>query len=176
MPNVVASRASVQVSIYIHANALLNAISIWTNTWLSTEELYSLLKYFLCERTVEVNITMCVENRKPIHFLKMNPRAWMDASLPKFKATVREVAAQTPLTKKELQEMPWSQRHDHLNSYAFKRQERRWEDEVGIKPEDSYFTLIVPIHNEESSLPSFLKTLMLSDIPSSVNLNIVFIT
>jgi len=72
--------------------------------------------------------------------------------------------------------MPWSQRHDYLNSYALQRQEKRWEDEVGIKPEDSHFTLIVPIYNEENSLPSFLRTLMLSDIPSSVNVNVVFVT
>lgn len=119
---------------------------------------------------------MCVESRKPIHYLKTNPKEWIGVSLSKFKTSTQEVISQTPLTLKELKGMPWSQRHDYLNSYALKRQERRWQDEAGIKPEDSHFTLIVPIYNEEKSLPSFLRTLMLADIPSSVNVKIVFIT
>ena len=117
-----------------------------------------------------------VKNRKAIHFLKTNPKGWMSASLPKFMATAQEVMAQAPLTKMELEDIPWSQRHDYLNSYALKRQEKRWEDEVGIKPEESHFSLIVPIHNEEYSLPSFLRTLILLDIPSSVDMKVIFIT
>ena len=119
---------------------------------------------------------MNVEIKKPIHYLKTNPKNWMGASLPKFKTSAQEVMSQTPLSVKELMSMPWSQRHDYLNSYAIKKQERRWEDEVGLKPEDSHFTLIVPIYNEAKSLPSFLRTLLLSDIPSSVNVNVVLIT
>ncbi len=119
---------------------------------------------------------MNIEIRKPIHYLKTNPKNWIGASLPKFKTSAQEVISQTPLSVKELMGMPWSQRHDYLNSYALKRQESRWEDEVGIKPEDSHFTLIVPIYNEEYSLPSFLRTLLLSDIPPSVNVKIVFVT
>src|SRR5207248_1521150 len=113
---------------------------------------------------------------KPIHFLKTNPKEWMDASLPKFKATAQEVITQISLTQKELHGLSWTQRHDYLNSHALKRQEKRWEGEAAIKPEDSHFTLIVPIYNEENSLPSFLRTLMLSDVPSSVNVKIVFVT
>ena len=60
--------------------------------------------------------------------------------------------------------------------FALERQERRWEDEVGIKPADSHFTLIVPIYNEEEALPSFLNSLLLSDIPASINMNMIFIT
>ena len=119
---------------------------------------------------------MGVESRKPIHYLKTNPKCWIGASLPTFKICAQEVISQTPLTIKELKGMPWSQRHEYLNSYALKRQEKRWEDAVGIKPQDSHFTLIVPIYNEENSLPSFLRTLLLSDIPSSVNVKIVFVT
>lgn len=119
---------------------------------------------------------MNVEIRKPVHYLKTNPKNWIGASLPKFIASAQEVISQTPLSIKELMAMPWFQRHDYLNSYALKRQERRWEDEVGLKPEDSHFTLMAPIYNEEKSLPSFLRTLLLSDIPSSVNVNIIFIT
>src|SRR5215469_2099572 len=114
--------------------------------------------------------------RKPVHYLKTNPKGWIRASLPTFKASVKEVISQTPVTMKELKDIAWSQRHDYLHFYTLKVQQRRWEEEVGIKPEDSHFTLIVPIYNEEKSLPSFLRTLLLSDIPSSVHANIVFIT
>lgn len=116
------------------------------------------------------------ENSKRIHFLKTNPKDWIGASLPKFKTTAQEVMIQAPLTKKELKDMSWFQRHEHLNSYAVKIQARRWENEGRIKLEDSHFTLIVPIHNEENSLPSFLRTLMLSDVPSTVHAKIIFIT
>jgi hypothetical protein len=126
--------------------------------------------------TPKEGVKMSVENSKPILFLKTTPRDWIAASLPKFKITSQEVMAQNPLPKKELEEMSWSQRHEYLHAYALKSQERRWEDEVGIKPADSHFTLIVPIHNEEQSLPSFLSTLLLSDLPASVNMNIILIT
>jgi len=119
---------------------------------------------------------MSIEKSLPIHLLEKNPGGWKRACLPKYKATAQNVLAQTPLTKRELQDLPWSQRHDYLNFYALKQQERRWEDEVGVKPEESHFTLIVPIYNEEKSLPSFLRTLMLLDIPPSVNLKVLFIT
>ena len=120
-------------------------------------------------------MNLLVQNRLPIHFLKTNPRGWIRASLAKFKASAQEVMMQLPLTQEELQAMSWSQRHALLEDYALKSQQKKWEEEVGIKPEDSRFTLIVPIHNEANSLPSFLNTLMLSDIPSAVNMNVIFI-
>src|SRR2546430_10582906 len=117
-----------------------------------------------------------MERRQPVHLLLKNPRAWMSASLPKFMLNAHEVMAGTPLTRRELEAMSWSQRHDYLHLQVLHRQERRWEEEVGVKPADSHFTLIIPIYNEEDSLPSFLGTLMLADIPSSLDMNIVFIT
>lgn len=55
-------------------------------------------------------------------------------------------------------------------------QEERWLQRTGVRPEDSKFSIIVPIHNEERSLPSFLGSLMLADIPFSCPVNIIFIT
>jgi cellulose synthase/poly-beta-1,6-N-acetylglucosamine synthase-like glycosyltransferase len=117
-----------------------------------------------------------MERRQPFYLLLKNPRAWMSASLPKFMISAQEVMAGTSLTHRELEAMPWSQRHDYLHLQVLHQQERRWEEEVGVKPADSHFTLIVPIYNEEDSLPSFLGTLMLADIPSSLDMNIVFVT
>src|SRR6266566_10021908 len=106
-----------------------------------------------------MNLLMVYPDRKLLHFLRANPKSWIGASLPKFKATAEEVIAQTSLTKKELRDMPWLQRCDYLHRYALEWQERRWEATVGIRPEASHFTLIVPIYNEANSLPSFLSTL-----------------
>jgi len=117
-----------------------------------------------------------VDKSKPVHFLRTNPRNWTRASLPKFKALSQQVIVQTPLKFEQLKDKSWSQRHNYLNFYACQEQERRWEEKVGIRPEDCSFSLIIPIHNEELSLSSFLSTLMLADIPWSVNLNIIFIT
>jgi hypothetical protein len=44
------------------------------------------------------------------------------------------------------------------------QQAKRWELETTLNPSGSKFALIIPIHNEEKSLPSFLSSLMLSDI------------
>src|SRR5437763_15054539 len=118
---------------------------------------------------------MGVESRKPIHYLKTNPKCWIGASLPTFKICAQEVISQTPLTIKELKGMPWSERHEYLNSYALKRQEKRWEDAVGIKPQDSHFTLLLPIDNQENSLPSLLSSLLHPDSPGWVDVTIAFL-
>lgn len=111
-----------------------------------------------------------------VNLLLANPGAWMRTSLPKFMNDSREVMAQVPLSPQELEAMSWCQRHHYLASYALQRQEKRWEEAVGIKAAESHFTLVVPIYNEEKSLPSFLSTLMLTDLPASLDVNIVFIT
>lgn len=54
--------------------------------------------------------------------------------------------------------------------------ERRWNEETGLKAQESHFTIIVPIRNEENLLPSFLGALMLSEIPSATHINFLFIT
>jgi cellulose synthase/poly-beta-1,6-N-acetylglucosamine synthase-like glycosyltransferase len=112
----------------------------------------------------------------PVHCLITNPADWIRASLLKFKTATRDILTQTSLAPEELQAKPWSQRHAYLHHYARLSQEKRWQDTTGIAPGVSHFTLIVPIHNEESSLPSFLSTLMLADIPATVDMNIIFIT
>ncbi len=113
---------------------------------------------------------------QPAYFLTMNPRDWMKTSLAKYKLIAGEVLAQSTQSKQALEAMPWFQRHTLLSQFASARQECRWEEETGVKPEETHFTLIVPIHNEVNSLPSFLRTLMLTDIPSSLHLHIIFLT
>ncbi len=52
----------------------------------------------------------------------------------------------------------------------------RWKEVTGLEPQDSRFTLIVPIHNEERYLQAALGAIARSDIPSSAHVNFVFVT
>jgi cellulose synthase/poly-beta-1,6-N-acetylglucosamine synthase-like glycosyltransferase len=115
-----------------------------------------------------------LEKRRPIYFLKTNPYGWKRASLAKLQKTAFQVLKTQDQEK--ILCMPWSERDELLNTLVLQRQERCWEQETGVKPENTHFTLIVPVHDEENSLPSFLGTFMLSDIPSAVNMQVVFVT
>jgi cellulose synthase/poly-beta-1,6-N-acetylglucosamine synthase-like glycosyltransferase len=117
-----------------------------------------------------------MENGKPVYFLKVNPPGWKRSSLAKLKVAAGEILAEGVSLHKDLLRLAWSQRHEALHALALLRQEKCWEHETGVRPEDSSFSLIVPIHNEENSLSSFLHTLMLSDIPAQVNMQIIFVT
>jgi len=117
-----------------------------------------------------------MENSKPVYFLTVNPPGWKRASLAKLKATAGELLSEGVSQREDLLDLAWFQRHEYLHALALLRQEKCWEHEAGVRPEDSFFTLIVPIHNEENSLPSFLHTLMLSDIPALVNMQVIFVT
>ena len=117
-----------------------------------------------------------MEKCEPIYFLRVNPPGWKRSSLPKLQATAMELVSACALQREDLLQMTWSQRHEYLSAFALFRQKERWEHETGIKPEASSFTLIVPIYNEENSLPSFLHTLMLSDIPAQVSMQVIFVT
>ena len=50
----------------------------------------------------------------------------------------------------------------------------RWEQITGVKPQNSAFTLIIPIHNEQRFLPSFLEAMKSVNIPPSAR--VVFVT
>jgi len=52
----------------------------------------------------------------------------------------------------------------------------RWREGKDIEPQDSKFTLIVPIHNEQAMLRDSLSALMASDIPRDVHMHVVFVT
>lgn len=50
-----------------------------------------------------------------------------------------------------------------------------WEKLSGVSVADSKFTVIVPIHNEESSLEGFFGSLMYQKVPPSAPVQIVFV-
>ncbi len=106
----------------------------------------------------------------------MNPAGWKRASLSKLLIDIQQVVLENSLDQESVQVMSWSQRHEFLRPFIQLRQERIWEEETCVAPENAFFTLVVPIHNEENSLPSFLGTLMLSNVPSTVHMQVVFVT
>ncbi len=52
---------------------------------------------------------------------------------------------------------------------------RHWFALTGVKPEDTHFTVIIPVHNEQRALPSVLGALLLSAIPCTADIQIVFV-
>ena len=115
-----------------------------------------------------------LEHSKPVYFLKTNTYGLKRASLAKLQETASQVLKTQDQEK--ILSMSWSERDEFLSPFVLQRQETCWEQATDVKPEDTHFTLIVPIHNEENSLPSFLGTFMLSDIPATANVQVVFVT
>jgi len=52
----------------------------------------------------------------------------------------------------------------------------KWEEITSLKPSESNFTLMVPIHNERVTLSSMLAALDNSLLPRDLNLKVVFVT
>lgn len=104
--------------------------------------------------------TETVSSRKLTYVITEAPREWLRASLPKHQEFLKAVK------DREIDQLP-----------ALKwLQEERWEKQTGVKPEDTHFTVIVPIHNEEKFLPSFLGSLLVADLPSSIDAHVAFLT
>lgn len=99
-------------------------------------------------------------SRKFTYVITKAPREWVRASLPKQKAFLK------------------SGRDREGDQFAALKmlQDELWEQQTGVKSEASHFTVIVPIHNEEAFLPSFLGSLLVADLPSSVYAHVIFIT
>jgi cellulose synthase/poly-beta-1,6-N-acetylglucosamine synthase-like glycosyltransferase len=75
----------------------------------------------------------------------------------------------------------WHEAHrDHWAQYKDPLFEEgkhaRWKEATGLSPEESHFTLIVPIHDEQRFLPDALGAIIFSEIPPEVNMNVVLVT
>ncbi|OGG23812.1 hypothetical protein A3A79_01230 [Candidatus Gottesmanbacteria bacterium RIFCSPLOWO2_01_FULL_43_11b] len=92
------------------------------------------------------------------------PAEWLVTSLPK----IRKVNSL----------LPKNLHSNNLRSFEHARLttlEESWLDTTGIRPQETHCTIIIPVHNEHRSLPSFLRALMASQIPSSADLHFVFV-
>lgn len=90
---------------------------------------------------------------EPVYAFTENPKGWLKASLAQHKNHLQNSS------------------EDLIGSQA-----KRWQERTGVSAEDSRFTIIVPIHDEERSLPSFLGSLMLADFPYRAKIKILLIT
>jgi glycosyltransferase involved in cell wall biosynthesis len=54
-------------------------------------------------------------------------------------------------------------------------QRARWTARTGIAPEDSHFTVILPVYNEEKEIVSSFGSVMMSDIPADVDAQFVWV-
>lgn len=107
-----------------------------------------------------------------LHFSKL-PKGWRTASRKYWDRVNRSVAH-------EIRAKQRSQggRLSEAQAFEIKReeQEMRWERITGVPARDSHFTLVIPIHNEENYLTATLESVLLSDIPTSVKMNVVLVT
>lgn len=90
------------------------------------------------------------------------PVGWIRASLPKIEIATCSVANLT-----------------HNAGLLHEAREaclcRRWRDLTEIDVEATHFSVVVPVHNEERSLPSMLGALLASELPSSADIQFIFV-
>ncbi|MBI3619861.1 glycosyltransferase family 2 protein [Candidatus Roizmanbacteria bacterium] len=95
-----------------------------------------------------------------IHPMFEQPPGWLLHRLPKFQELLRSGKGQKPGVF-------------DTEKYRAK-QEKRWTDDVGIAPQDTHVTVVMPIHDEAKCLSSALGTLAMSDLPDSANVRFLF--
>ncbi len=101
----------------------------------------------------------------PLDLMLEQPLGWLRASLPKMERASREIRG-------------LARNMGGAGSLKKAREEyllRRWRDVTGEEARDSRFSIIVPVHNEERSLPSFLGAMLASEIPPHADVLVAFI-
>ncbi len=93
------------------------------------------------------------------------PDGWLRASLPKMEAATRSI---NELITKSRSDSSWEVTRDFF-------QRQSWITRTGTEPVDTHFSIIVPVHNEERSLPSFLGAFFLSEMPSMADIQVIFV-
>ncbi len=95
------------------------------------------------------------------------PANWLQAVLPKHNCLLRDSAAGAAKI------LPAS-----CDPNLERAREASWLKTTGYPAKDSAFALIVPVHNEETALPSMLDSLMRAHfhLPKAVRTNFIFVT
>ena len=99
----------------------------------------------------------------PVDLMLEQPAGWLRASLPKIQSATGSVGELI------------SQRSVSLSEAQAEYHKRRWFELTGTELSDTHFSIIIPIHNERRSLSSFLGALLASELPSSADIQIVFV-
>jgi glycosyltransferase involved in cell wall biosynthesis len=98
----------------------------------------------------------------PIDLMFEQPTGWLYASLPKVEAATRSIFDLSSGTV-------------GLHEARTVIQGQSWMARTGVEAADTRFSIIVPVHNEQRSLPSFLGALFLSEIPAGADVQIIFV-
>jgi glycosyltransferase involved in cell wall biosynthesis len=98
----------------------------------------------------------------PIDLMFEQPAGWLYASLPKLEASTRSI-------------FDLSNRNSGINEARAMIQNQAWLARTGVEAVGANFSIIIPVHNEERSLPSFLGALFLSEIPARAEVQIIFV-
>ncbi|RJP51492.1 MAG: glycosyltransferase family 2 protein [Anaerolineaceae bacterium] len=101
----------------------------------------------------------------PIDPLFDPPPGWLAASLPEYTAVTRSImqlagAAEDPASFDKAREQILRE---------------RWLALTSVEPNETRFSIIVPVHNEEIALPSFLGALLASEVPADADAAVIFI-
>lgn len=91
------------------------------------------------------------------------PDGWLRASLPKLEAITRTIlrsSCEAGISFEEAKE---------------KVLKNDWFSVTGKDPSETCFTIIIPVHNEARTLPSFLGALLTSSIPDMADIQVVFV-
>lgn len=92
------------------------------------------------------------------------PSGWLKSSLPKIENANRGIFRRSSGSKFSSSE---ATRTDCLKQI--------WISLTGEQPEKTRLTIIVPVHNEARILPSFLGALLLSELPSGSDIQVIFV-
>ena len=101
----------------------------------------------------------------PVDLMFEQPGGWLRASLPKIEAAMRSIIELTRKTDAQFS----------LGEARDKFLQEQWRKLTETEPADTHFSVIVPVHNEERSLPSFLGALLGSEIPSTADVSFLFV-
>lgn len=101
----------------------------------------------------------------PVDQMFEQPDGWLRASLPKMEDATRSF-------------IEFAHKMEGQASVGQARvifQQQRWRTLAGVEPADTHFSIIVPVHNEQRSLPSFLGALLATELSSTCDVQIIFV-
>lgn len=101
-------------------------------------------------------------NCLPIDLMFEQPSGWLHSSLPKIEAVTRSILAMVGEAKPI---------HEAREEFL----EMRWSELTGVAPSDTRFSISLPVHNEERSLPSVLGAFFASEIPTAAEIQVIFL-
>ena len=101
----------------------------------------------------------------PVDLMIDQPIEWLRVCLPKMEAATQAIIE---LMRKN----PGQLSLDEARTMFL---EQRWRELSGVSPEDTHFTIVIPVHEEVRLLSSFLGAFLVSELPWMADIQIIFI-